>query len=752
MVNPASISVVVNTYSRAESLRKTLDGLARLDHSRFEVIVVNGPSEDGTEAVLAEYAGRVKVGRCADRNLSRSRNIGIRMASGDLVAFIDDDAYPDPAWLDDLAAGFDDAEVAAAGGPVYDHTGTHLQTKYITANRLGMSDSVSHPPNPTMLLARPLGPHFVTLIGANSMFRRDRLVEIGGFDETYDYFLDETDVCVRLVDAGWIVRALDRGFVYHKYLPSRHRNEHGVHSDQATALRNIAYFAFRHARRVHPLPDLMGMLRDCIQGRRERFRRHVDDGEATEDDWAKFERDIGSMLDEGMDAAMKEPPRTRQPAWFATAERAFLSFPTIRPRARRLHVVLFTREYPPGPVNGIGRLIHALAPRIAASGHVVRVMTMGRGHDTVDLEEGVWVHRVAPRRHDAPSDIGVPADLWDYSASLRDELERTNAERAVDLVHVPNWDAEGLAVIREGRFPVVLELHTPLATAAETNPMLFDAGSERVRQVLAMERLCYERADHVLASSPAIVEEVEARYGVLFSTDRLHVVPHGLPPVAQPVTPRRVDGMVNLLFVGRLERRKGIDTLLEALVTACRQVPKLVATIVGEDSLPGADGTTYRAAFEAGPGRTLGERVRFAGRIPDNELPGYYAGCDLLAVPSRYESFGLVLLEGMMMGKPVIAGDAGGMRFIVEDGVNGFLFPPGDVGALADAIERLATSVELRERFGRRSREIYEERYTADRMAERTLGVYEAVSRHGDRGSADASVSFEASSLKLALG
>ncbi len=208
------------------------------------------------------------------------------------------------------------------------------------------------------------------------------------------------------------------------------------------------------------------------------------------------------------------------------------------------------------------------------------------------------------------------------------------------------------------------------------------------------------------------MEEVETRYGLRLPPDRVHVVPHCLPVPAGHVVPRRVEGddVVNLLFVGRMERRKGVDTLLEALVPALRAGPGLVATIAGDHSILGDDGTTYRAAFEEGPGHEFGDRVRFVGRVGDEALMAYYAGCDFFVVPSRYESFGLVLLEAMMLGEPVIAGDAGGMRYIVEDGGNGFRFPPGDAPALAAAIERLARSAELRERFGRRSREIYEQR------------------------------------------
>src|SRR5690606_20845029 len=100
-----------------------LASLRQLDHPAVEVVVVNGPSTDGTDDVLAAHRGQVKVVSCPERNLSLSRNLGIAAAAGELVAFIDDDAYPDPAWLDDLVGLFDDDEVAAAGGPVLDHTG-----------------------------------------------------------------------------------------------------------------------------------------------------------------------------------------------------------------------------------------------------------------------------------------------------------------------------------------------------------------------------------------------------------------------------------------------------------------------------------------------------------------------------------------------------------------------------------------------------------------------------------------------------
>src|SRR5438067_221977 len=115
-----SVSVIINTLNRATSLRVTLESLRRLSYDCFEVIVVNGPSIDATEAVLAEFAPSIQIARCAEANLSVSRNVGLELASGDLVAFIDDDAVPYERWLDDLVPHFDTPEVAGVGGFVFD--------------------------------------------------------------------------------------------------------------------------------------------------------------------------------------------------------------------------------------------------------------------------------------------------------------------------------------------------------------------------------------------------------------------------------------------------------------------------------------------------------------------------------------------------------------------------------------------------------------------------------------------------------
>src|ERR1700738_297745 len=116
MLKPLTVSVVINTYNRAASLAVTLQSLRRLNYPHFEVIVVNGPSTDGTLELLNAMRSLIRVGGCSERNLSISRNVGIEMAGGALVAFLDDDAVPDEDWLNDTVSAFDCEEVGGAGG------------------------------------------------------------------------------------------------------------------------------------------------------------------------------------------------------------------------------------------------------------------------------------------------------------------------------------------------------------------------------------------------------------------------------------------------------------------------------------------------------------------------------------------------------------------------------------------------------------------------------------------------------------
>jgi glycosyltransferase involved in cell wall biosynthesis len=182
------ISVVVCTYNGSRTLRDCLGGLERLSYPAFEVIVVDDGSTDKTAAVAAEY--KVRLIRTANGGLSKARNIGWQAAKGEIVAYLDDDASPDPHWLSYLASTFLATNCAGAGGPnlAWPHDGFVAQC-------------VDHAPgNPThVLLTDSEAEH---LPGCNMAFRKSHLAQAGGFDEQFRIAGDDVDLCWRLQESG----------------------------------------------------------------------------------------------------------------------------------------------------------------------------------------------------------------------------------------------------------------------------------------------------------------------------------------------------------------------------------------------------------------------------------------------------------------------------------------------------------------------------------------------------------------------
>lgn len=725
---PLRFSVVVNTVDRAASLRVTLRALEQLDHQDFEVVVVNGPSTDTTDEVLAEFAGRIKVGHCPERNLSTSRNVGIALAAGDVVAFIDDDAYPDPDWLDRLTEGYDSAEVAGVGGPVWDHTGAALQARYSIATRFGTARIDNGDVNPTPFFNGPHAREFLYLIGTNSSYRREHLTAIGGFDEEFEYYLDETDVCRRLLDRGLLVRALDSGFVYHKFLPSEVRSATRTLVNRYSVLKNTCYFALKHGLGATSFAEVCENLGEYIEAQRADVTWNVEHGYLSAVDARRFEADAARAFDDALLTHSQGRDRRRPPTFFSDPP-PFRRFPTLRPAEARLHVCYVIQEWPPMQLNGIARVVHTLATGLAAEGHIVHVLTRGEDHDRVDLEDGVWVHRVVVRSHEQPGDIEVPPHIWNHSASMLAELRRIEQRRRVDVVQVPNWDSEGVAVLLDGGFRTVLGLYTPLKTLRAVDPTMA-APNAVLDRMEHLETLAYRQSTALLACGPHIVSEVEGRYGVSLGDRLLDLVPHGLWDAREnsDALGGAQSPSTGLLFVGRLEARKGIDTLLAALPPLLQEFPTLTVTVAGKDDIPIDGERTAQQLFEdSDAGLRHAGRVRFLGIVGDEELERLYATCELFVAPSRFESFGLILVEAMMWGKPVIGSRVGGMEEIVEEGRNGYLVPPGDVDALREAIAELLRSPELRERFGRRSREVYLERFSAARMVRDVNRQYDRV-------------------------
>ena len=199
------------------------------------------------------------------------------------------------------------------------------------------------------------------------------------------------------------------------------------------------------------------------------------------------------------------------------------------------------------------------------------------------------------------------------------------------------------------------------------------------------------------------------------------IVPNGIDywRFAAPVAPleKYKDGGPNVLFVGRLEKRKGLKHLLRAMAGVWDHFPRARLIVVGSGPLL----EDYRRLVES---RRV-ENVEFAGFVSSDDLVRYYRSCDVFCAPSTgQESFGIVLLEAMASGKPLVASDIPGYRYVVTHGVEGFLVPPKDEQALALSLVRLLSDAELRAKMGQAGRR-RAEMFSWDKIASRVLACYD---------------------------
>jgi glycosyltransferase involved in cell wall biosynthesis len=248
--------------------------------------------------------------------------------------------------------------------------------------------------------------------------------------------------------------------------------------------------------------------------------------------------------------------------------------------------------------------------------------------------------------------------------------------------------------------------------------------------MFGIESVLFRQSAAIHSISRDIARTVESQYGVKLREETTSIIPLGLSP--RQAVPADLPGELRLLFVGRLERRKGIDVLLAIAPRLLERHPKLVLCLVGDDTLGDGEGSTFRRRFEAAfKDHPAAGRVHFEGKATDERLYSCFAGCDIFVAPSRYESFGLIFLEAMMFGKPVVGCRAGGMPEIIADGETGLLAEPGDEESLLRCLDRLAADADLRERLGRRGREVYEAKFTAQAAAAATEAFLRKFSRAG---------------------
>ncbi|MFJ8204456.1 glycosyltransferase family 4 protein [Micromonospora chalcea] len=393
------------------------------------------------------------------------------------------------------------------------------------------------------------------------------------------------------------------------------------------------------------------------------------------------------------------------------------------PRTRR--ILMLSWEYPPVLVGGLGRHVHALSVALAAAGHEVTVVTRhAEGAPLEEYADGVRIVRAAEDPVTFPLATGsLLAWTMAFNHTLTRAALRAASSGAYDVIHAHDWLVAHTAMtLRE-------HLDVPLVTTIHATEAGRHQGwlpEEMNRTIHGVEHWLAGESGRVIVCSGYMRDEVGALFGV--DAARVDVVPNGVEPhrwrvpasaVAAARTRFAADGPL-VTFAGRLVYEKGVQHLLAGLPRLRDRHPGLRAVIVGDGP--------YRADLEAEVHRLgLGGTVSMPGFLGGADLPAVMAASDCFAVPSIYEPFGMVALEGAAAGAPLAVARTGGLAEIVEPGVTGMTFAPHDPDGLVEAVHALLSDRDRARVLARRARAMVHERYGWAAIASRTAAAYAAA-------------------------
>lgn len=382
-------------------------------------------------------------------------------------------------------------------------------------------------------------------------------------------------------------------------------------------------------------------------------------------------------------------------------------------------------RFPPGP-GGVERHVAEVGRRLAARGHSVRVLTS-------DLyQEFPWKRlpaEVARRETLAGVEverIPVFSLPWELHYPVFRGLERALERGAPEIVHVHTYGTNQVAVARRfGR-----KRKVPFVLTAHYHPIWSIHGGWLRHRI----RSFYDRvlAGSLVADAACVIVQTREEERLLrepgISLSRVAIVPPGYTPLPSPPAGERpfstayhVPGPF-LLFVGRLASNKGLVPLIDSFQRWARRAPEAHLVLIGDDG--GMRSTIERKIRGSG----FASRIHLTGFVSDDRLlAAAYREARWLVLPSEYEAFGLVLLEALAQGTPVVATRVGGIPEFIEDGKNGRLVPPNDTDALTSVLEELWADGSARQRMGAYGQSTTVPRYSWERVVDDLERVYRSV-------------------------
>ena len=384
-----------------------------------------------------------------------------------------------------------------------------------------------------------------------------------------------------------------------------------------------------------------------------------------------------------------------------------------------MKILMLTWEYPPRIVGGIARVVHDLSKRLIKDGHEVTVVTYREGDAPFfENDKGVKVYRVDNYMINSNNFIDWVLQLNFNLVGKASQI--ITEEGKFDVIHAHDWLVASAAKTLKNSYniPIISTIH---ATEAGRNSGIHDEVQRYINDTEWM--LTYESTE-VIVNSNYMKNELQRLFGLPF--EKISVVPNAInltnySGIEKDYEFRRQYAMDNekiVLFSGRLVYEKGVQHLISAMPKIIEHYHDSKLIIVGKGGM--IDELKGQVDYLG-----LGNKVYFTGYLNNKKLCKMYKCADVAVFPSTYEPFGIVALEAMLAGLPVVVSDVGGLNEIVDHGVDGMKSYAGNPNSIADSILTLLYDHQLAEKIVKNAKQKVKSKYNWTKVAQDTHFVYQ---------------------------